>query len=76
MIKTKIIETTEKYDKDGNLVEKVTREKTSEDSTAYIPQSPCIQPNYGWWNNQPTCDIGEPSTHNVDMGKLMKSTMK
>lgn len=31
MIKTKIIETTEKYDKDGKLVEKITREETSED---------------------------------------------
>lgn len=31
MVKTKIIETTEKYDKDGKLVEKVTREETSED---------------------------------------------
>lgn len=31
MIKTKIIETTEKYDKDGKLVEKITREEISED---------------------------------------------
>lgn len=31
MVKTKIIETTEKYDKDGKLVEKITREETSED---------------------------------------------
>lgn len=31
MIKTKIIETTEKYDKDGKLVEKITREETTED---------------------------------------------
>lgn len=35
MIKTKIIETTEKYDKDGKLVEKITREETSEDDTIY-----------------------------------------
>ena len=28
MIKTKIVETTEKYDKDGKLVEKITREET------------------------------------------------
>lgn len=46
MVKTKIIETTEKYDKDGNLVEKITREKTSEDDTVYesgaiyYPQKP------------------------------------
>lgn len=35
MFKTKIIETTEKYDKDGKLVEKITREETSEDNTVY-----------------------------------------
>lgn len=35
MVKTKIIETTEKYDKDGKLVEKITREETSEDNTDY-----------------------------------------
>lgn len=38
MIKTKSVETTEKYDKDGNLIEKVTREETSEDDTDYIPE--------------------------------------
>lgn len=37
MTKTKIIETTEKYDKDGKLVEKITREETSEDNTEYAP---------------------------------------
>lgn len=35
MVKTKIIETTEKYDKDGKLVEKIAREETSEDDTVY-----------------------------------------
>lgn len=35
MIKTKIIETTEKYDKDGKLVEKVMREENTEDDTDY-----------------------------------------
>lgn len=35
MVKTKIIETTEKYDKDGKFVEKITREETSEDDTVY-----------------------------------------
>lgn len=35
MVKTKIIETTEKYDKDGKLVERITREETSEDDTVY-----------------------------------------
>lgn len=38
MIKTKIIETIEKYDKDGKLVEKVTREETSEDDTDYVTE--------------------------------------
>lgn len=38
MVKTKIIETTEKYDKDGKLVEKVTREETSEDNTDYVTE--------------------------------------
>lgn len=47
MIKTKIIETTEKYDKDGKLVEKITREETSEDdeSRSYIATTPWITPN-------------------------------
>lgn len=35
MVKTKIVETTEKYDKDGKLVEKVTREETTEDDSVY-----------------------------------------
>lgn len=40
MVKTKIIETTEKYDKDGKLVEKITKEETSEDNTDYAPTYP------------------------------------
>lgn len=46
MVKTKITETTEKYDKDGKLVEKITREETTEDDTVYesgatyYPQEP------------------------------------
>lgn len=42
MVKTKIVETTEKYDENGKLVEKITREETSEDDTVYYPsyQSP------------------------------------
>ena len=35
MVKTKIIETTEKYDKDRKLVEKITREEASEDDAVY-----------------------------------------
>ena len=46
MVKTKIIETTEKYDKDGKLVEKITREETTEDdeSRSYITTTPWITP--------------------------------
>lgn len=40
MVKTKIIETTEKYDKDGKLVEKITREETSEDDATYTASYP------------------------------------
>lgn len=35
MVKTTITETTEKYDKDGNLIEKVVREEIAEDDTDY-----------------------------------------
>lgn len=41
IVKTKITETTEKYDKNGNLVEKITREETSEDDTVYESGSIC-----------------------------------
>ena len=44
MIKTKIVETTEKYDKDGNLVEKITREETTEDDETRYPVTPTIEP--------------------------------
>ena len=38
MIKTTIKETTEKYDKDGKLLEKITREETTEDDSDYSPK--------------------------------------
>ena len=38
MIKTTIKETTEKYDKDGKLLEKTTREETTEDDSDYSPK--------------------------------------
>lgn len=47
MIKTKTTETTEKYDKDGKLVERVIREETSEDdeTRSYItPTNPWAAP--------------------------------
>lgn len=37
MVKTKVVETTEKYDSDGRLVERVTREETSEDDNSTYP---------------------------------------
>ncbi len=37
MVKTKILETTEKFDENGKLIEKITREETSEDDTVYYP---------------------------------------
>jgi hypothetical protein len=61
MIKTTIKETTEKFDENGKLVEKITREETSEDNTVYnTPVYP-----YNPWSVtcdstkviQPTCTI-------------------
>lgn len=46
MIKTKITETTERYDKDGKLVEKIIREEESEDDTVY-DGLPWHTPTYG-----------------------------
>lgn len=43
MVKTKIVETTEKFDKDGNVVEKIMREETTEDDTDYTPVQ-CYMP--------------------------------
>ena len=58
MIKTKIVETTEKYDKDGNLVEKITREETTEDDETRYPVTPTIElynPIPVWYKNEPYC---------------------
>lgn len=47
MIKTKTTETTEKYDKDGKLIERIVREETSEDNEtrSYItPTNPWAAP--------------------------------
>lgn len=46
MVKTKIIETTETYDEEGRLTEKITREETTEDDTKYYPDytTPVIKP--------------------------------
>lgn len=54
MIKTKIVETTEKYDKDGKLAEKVTREETTEDNNDYTLSTPWTTPinvvTVRWWD--------------------------
>ncbi|WP_099467858.1 hypothetical protein [Konateibacter massiliensis] len=56
MRKTKIIETTEKYDESGKLIEKIVREETDEDDAIYY------SPNYfdtsqgtEYLKYQPTC---------------------
>lgn len=46
IIKTKITKTTEKYDKDGKLVEKITREEETEENTVY-DGLPWHTPTYG-----------------------------
>lgn len=50
MVKTTITETTKKYDKDGKLVEEITRSETTEDDTIYF--------DYDKFNN--------PTNPNVD----------
>lgn len=51
MVKTKIKETTEKYDRDGKLIEKIVREEITEDNTDYTTdrisstQDYCSSPN-------------------------------
>ena len=48
MIKTKIVETIEKFDKDGNLIEKITKETNTEDdeirAIPYLPSRPQTMP--------------------------------
>lgn len=67
MIKTKIVETTEKYDKDGKLVEKITREETTEDDETRFPATPLpyepYNPNHVWYKNEPCCTV--TSTNSV-----------
>lgn len=64
MIKTKIIETIEKFDKDGNLIEKITKETNTEDNEIraipYIPSSQTVPLPYrnSLQGVQITCDGG------------------
>ena len=63
MIKTKIVETTEKYDKDGKLVEKITREETTEDDETRYPTNPLpYNPNPVWYKNEPYCTVTSTNT--------------
>lgn len=64
MVKTKITETTEKYDKDGKLVERITREEISDDNTDYR----FSLPKFGLGGALPlentnTCTCGVDSCH-------------
>lgn len=54
MIKTKIIETTEKYDENGTLIEKITREETTEDDETRYPVVVPSVPNKPW---EPYCNV-------------------
>lgn len=63
MVKTKIVETIEKYDKDGKLIEKITREETTEDdemrySPLTVPDMPQWkpgEPGVPWYTTTPWC---------------------
>lgn len=64
MVKTKIIETTEKYDKDGKLVERITREETSDDNTDYRFSLPKFDLGGALpLENTKTCTCGGDSCH-------------
>ena len=71
MIKTKIVETTEKYDENGKLIEKITREETTEDDETRSPittTTPWVQPYvYDTGRpipNEPYCTV--TSTNSVE----------
>lgn len=66
MIKTKIVETTEKFDKDGKLVEKITREETTEDDETRFPVTPLPYEPYNpvWYKTEPYCTV--TSTNSVE----------
>ena len=71
MIKRTIKETTEKYDKDGKLIEKITREETeTDDETRHPLQSPVYpyNPNGTFFGTDKpieiTCGTNNPYTIN------------
>ena len=67
MIKTKIVETTEKYDENGKIVERIIREETTEDDETRYPVQ-YIPPFYNTPNIIPpteiTCNTNHPYTIN------------
>lgn len=61
MIKRTIKETIEKYNEEGKLIEKITREETeSDDETRYPLQSPTY-PSYPWGTNETGTNINKPA---------------
>ena len=66
MIKRTIKETTEKYDKDGKLIEKITREETETDDEARYPLQSPTYPSYPWNLNRTPVNTGEPITVNYN----------
>lgn len=74
MVKTKIVETTEKYNENGKLVEKIIREETTEDNTIYYPKytnpwittTPNIIRPYKSGNPwEPYCTVTSQDTNNI-----------
>ena len=55
MIKRKIVETTEKFDEEGRLIEKVTREEHIDDD-APDKSKWIYRPEWTpWWQHEPMC---------------------
>ena len=72
MIKTTVTETIEKYDKDGNLIEKTTKTETTEDDETRYPVYPNItpaspNPNTTPWWRQPWCTTTCTNGENVTL---------
>lgn len=62
MIKTKIVETTEKFDKEGKITERIVREEFTDDDTGYTQRTDKIRPEWvyhpdwiPWWQHQSLC---------------------
>lgn len=67
MIKTTITETTERYDNEGRLVEKIIREEVSEDDeTRYPYYSPYIIPKPAGGSWEPNCSATPHTTVNTN----------